>query len=121
MRRLLLITIASLSSACGCQRGPGPIVWTAHSLTAAQDERQEQLLEEIRQPLNSGMRDSLDGRLASEYSKLLAFADTTGVRGTEQFYKFNVLTEGDVHYPSEMILIVEHNRIKFARWPFADL
>lgn len=120
MRSLFLVTLALLSFG-GCERGPGPIVWTPHSLTAAEDERQEELLQQIRKPLNSGMRDSLNGSLASDHSELLTLADSTGVRGTEQFYKFNVPMEGDVHYPSEMIFIVEHERIKFARWPFAEL
>ncbi|MCR9201599.1 MAG: hypothetical protein NXI04_23395 [Planctomycetaceae bacterium] len=119
MLRFLAITLASLPL-CGCQRKPAPIVWTPHTLSAAEEERQEQLLEEIHGPLNSGLGDSLEGTLASDHSELLSLADTTGVRGTEQFYKFNVLSEGDLHDPVEMIFIIEHKRIKFARWPSCE-
>lgn len=118
MLRLTLAILILIT--CGCDSRPGPIAWSARSLSPTQEARQETLLREIHGPLNSGTRDCLDGVPATQHAELFALADSTGVRGDEQFYKFNVLMEGDVHDAVEMIIIVRNGMITFARWPFAE-
>lgn len=101
----------------GCERGPTPIKWTQNELTPAQQVRQDDLLVEIA-PQLKGSSESLDGSRAVEHEELLALSDRIGKRGSEAFYTFNVLTDGDVHVPGELIIVVTEETIKTARWPY---
>ena len=96
-----------------------PKQWQHHELTEAQNDRQGRLLDDLFPRLN-GSSNSLDGTQADGYKELLSLADKTGVSGADTFYVFNVTSAGDVHDPSELIIIVSEGRIKWARWPFAE-
>lgn len=102
-----------------CDKITPKIKWTEHVLTSTQDDRQEKLLKELFPSLN-GSSDSLDGTSVVPHKELLSLADRTGVRDTDIYYSFNVPCAGDVHDPSELIIIVSGDKIRWARWPFAE-
>jgi len=93
--------------------------WTKHVLTSAEDERQEELLKNLFPVLN-GSRDCLDGTSVDPYNELLSLADKTGVRDGEKYFGFNVPCAGEGPDESELIFIVSGQKIKWARWPFAE-
>jgi hypothetical protein len=103
---------------CGCQKQPDKITWKDHSLTRKDEARQQALLDEISVPLFN-LSDKLDGTSAAPYTELLSLADRTGIRGTETYYSFNVMSGGEATRCS-MTIIVEDGKIKYARWPYAE-
>ena len=122
MRFAALCVFAIVSLGCGDEATSTikrPKQWQHHELTESQNDRQEKLLDDLFPSLN-GNSDSLDGTQADQYKELLSLADKTGVSGADTFYVFNVPCAGDVHDPSELIIIVSEGRIKWARWPFAE-
>jgi hypothetical protein len=118
MKSSITLVCAILAGVPGCDSGRSRIVWESNTLSDAQESRQEQLLQELAPSLRS-LSDSLDRTPAAEYRELLSLPDKIGVRDDETIYSFNVLTDGDVQEPGELVIIVATGRIKFARWPYS--
>ena len=117
MRAFPYLLLLLLSA--GCDSGPTKVTWTSHQLTEAQEDRQEQLLKEIGPLFNTGGR-VLQGVPKSKYDELLSLANKTGVLGDDVIFSFNVISAGDVHVPSQMVIVVTGDKIKWAQWSFAD-
>ena len=104
---------------CGCTRNPDANGWTTHSLTQAQQERQDELLNEIRWPISA--KDDLAGKPAADYAALLSLADKTKIDGDKTIHAYNVLAGGGGdHEPCEAKIIVFDGKIMQAGWPYGD-
>lgn len=117
MRALSFLFLLLLS--LGCDNGPRKVIWTQHQVTEAQETRQEELLQQIHPLFNTGSH-VLEGVPKSEYEELLSLADKTGVLGDDLIFSFTVISDGDVHEPSHMDIVVTGDKIKWAQWSFAD-
>lgn len=111
--------ILCLVVACGCTRNPDADGWTTHSLTQAQEERQDELLNEIRWLISA--KDDLAGKPAADYAELLSLADKTKIDGDKTIHAYNVLAGGGGdHEPCEAKIIVSDGRILQAGWPYGE-
>ena len=103
----------------GCTRSPDAEGWTTHSLTKAQEKRQDELLNEIRW-LISG-KDDLAGNPATDYGELLSLADKTKFDGDRKHHVYHVLAGGGGDQePAEAKIIVSQKRIVSANWPYGE-
>ncbi|ADG66814.1 hypothetical protein Plim_0970 [Planctopirus limnophila DSM 3776] len=117
------MAIASFSlwlvAVCGCTRNPDVDGWTTHSLTQAQEERQDELLNEIRWLISA--KDDLAGRPSADYAELLSLADRTKTDGDKKIHAYNVLAGGGGdHKPCEAKIIVSDGKILQAGWPYGE-
>jgi hypothetical protein len=117
MRTCIVLLVGLL----GCDesaKDPSQLDWQLHTLTEAQNTRQQVLLDEI-----AGVnfyRGDLNGKSAADYSELLSLADRTCTRGSETIYSYNVVSHGDVNQPDQMTIVVSEGKIKSAYWPVYD-
>ncbi len=112
-------TLLWLVLACGCTQNPDKGGWTSHSLTEAQEKRQDELLNEIRWLISA--KDDLAGKPAADYAELLSLADKTQIDGDRMIHAYNVLAGGGGdHEPCEAKIVVSDNRIVSADWPYGE-
>ncbi len=111
-RSLIVLLLVFLS---GCDSETPKSEWMSQDLTVAENQRQEELLNEIKWII-SGV-DELAGKDAVEYSELLSLADRTRTDGAKTVYSYDALTTGDSEVPTEAIIVVSDGKIEQAVWP----
>jgi hypothetical protein len=108
-----------LVSICGCTRDHDAKGWTTHSLTEAEENRQDELLKEVRWLISA--KDDLAGKPAADYAELLSLADMTKIDGEKKIHVYNVLAGGGGdHEPCEAKIVVSNNKIVSGRWPYGE-
>jgi hypothetical protein len=115
----VLVFVLSLFGSLGCARNLDSEGFVVHPLTPAQEERQNELLNEIRWLISA--KNELAGKAAADYAELLALADRTKSDGQKTIHAYDAFAGGGGdHEPCTVTIIVSRGKISAATWPYGE-
>ncbi len=114
MRTFVLLLCVAGSIGCSSEKRA---IWVSHHLSTSQDERQNELLEEIEKIPRSYR--GIIGRSASDFKELLSLPDKTMINDSEVVYQYHVPGRGEPHEGSFMIFVAG-GKIRDSTWSYAE-